>query len=95
MRSNYLEELNKQSMMQNGVDGKKINWDRVISAHDRSYGIQKIFDLHQKKEYKPESLFVAAAIFDRYIDSVGVLNFPKHHVVCLATISVLLSAKLE
>ena len=58
-----------------------------MSSHDRSYGIQKIFDLHQKKEYKPESLFVAAAIFDRYIDSVGVLNFPKHHVVCLATSS--------
>lgn len=66
-----------------------------MTTHDRSYGIQKIFDLHMKKEYKPESLFVAAAIFDRYISAVGVLNFPKQQVVCLATISVLMSAKLE
>jgi hypothetical protein len=38
-----------------------------MTAHDRSYGIQKIFDLHMKKEYKPETLFVAASIFDRYV----------------------------
>lgn len=51
--------------------------------------------MHAKKDYKPESLFVAAAIFDRYIAAVGVLNFQKQHVVCLATICVLMSAKLE
>jgi len=44
----------------------------MVTSYDRSYGIQKIFDLHQKKEYKVETLFVAAGILDRYIDMVGI-----------------------
>ena len=38
---------------------------------------------------------MAINIFDRYINAVGLINFQKHHVVSLATISVLMSAKLE
>jgi hypothetical protein len=30
-----------------------------------------------KKEYKPETLFIAAGILDRYIFMVGAQNFPK------------------
>ena len=67
----------------------------MITPFDRSYGIQKIFDLHLKKEYKVETLFVAAGILDRYIAEVGVPNFPKTMMVNLATICVLMSAKLE
>jgi hypothetical protein len=48
-----------------------------------------------KKEYKPETLFIAAGILDRYIYMVGVQNFPKSQMVALATICVLMSAKLE
>ena len=66
-----------------------------MTEYDRSYGIQKIFDLHIKKDYKPETLFVAASIFDRYIYMIGIQNFPKSEVVSLATISMLMSAKLE
>ena len=66
-----------------------------MTEHLRSYGIQKIFDLHQKKDYKEETLFIAAGIFDRYINMVGVHTFDKHQVVHLATTSVLMSAKLE
>ena len=61
----------------------------------RSFGVQKIFDFHQKKDYKEETLFIAASIFDRYINIIGVSNFSKSLVVHLATISVLMSAKLE
>ena len=97
--SNYLAPLTSGDLSLGqkiqGMEGRKINLDRVMTAHDRSYGIQKIFDLHLKKEYRPESLFVACGIFDRYISAIGVLNFPKQNVVCLATISVLMSAKLE
>jgi len=46
--------------------GKKSS-EKFLTAHDRSYGIQKIFDLHQKKDYKVETLFIATNIFDRYI----------------------------
>lgn len=66
-----------------------------FSEHYRSAGIQKIFYLHQKKDYKEETLFVAAAIFDRYINIIGVTKFPKEKTVHLATIATLMSAKLE
>lgn len=39
----------------------------LISQFDRSYAVQKIFDLHVKKEYKIETLFIAVSIFDRYL----------------------------
>ena len=48
-----------------------------MTNYDRSYGIQKIFNLHQKKDYGAESLFAAASILDRYIAMVGIENFPK------------------
>jgi len=67
----------------------------MITEYDRSYGIQKIFELHEKKEYKPQTLFIAAGILDRYIISIGYIKFPKSKILPLATISVLLSAKVE
>ena len=101
---NYMENLPKQqahieklSMAQkfHDVFNKKLNLDQQITAYDSSYGIQKIFDLHMKKDYKPETLFIAAGILDRYIYMIGVQNFPKAQMVCLSTICVLLSAKVE
>lgn len=59
LMSNYLDALK-------GKTG-----DSVINAYDRSYGIQKIFDLHAKKDYRLESLFNAAGILDRYIYNIG------------------------
>jgi hypothetical protein len=40
-------------------------------------GIQKIIEIHEKKEYEIESLFLAANIFDRYLYQVGVKNMHK------------------
>lgn len=102
--SNYLQNVpkkgqqgSKQSISQKiqSTFNKRMNQDNQITAYDRSYGIQKIFDLHQKKEYKKETLFIAAGILDRYIHMVGPQNFPKAQMVSLATICVLMSAKLE
>lgn len=85
---NYLENFEKKK-------SESANNDSLISAYDRSYGIQKIFDLHAKKDYKKESLFTAAGIFDRYLYMIGAENFSRTQMVCLSTISVLMSAKLE
>ena len=93
MRLRSLEEAFLMSNYLDALKGK--TGDQVINAYDRSYGIQKIFDLHAKKDYKLESLFLAAGILDRYIYVVGPSNFQKSQMVCLATISVLLSAKIE
>ena len=69
--------------------------NQLINAYDRSYGIQRIFALHAKKGYKHETLFVAANIMDRYIYMLGPTNFHKSEMVGLATISMLMAAKLE
>ena len=67
----------------------------MFTKRDRCYGIQKIFYLHEAKIYKIETLFTACGIFDRYIFMVGLHNFPRPKVIILATISILLAAKLE
>jgi len=48
-----------------------------MNPNERAYGMQILIDLHEKKEYKIETLFLAANIFDRYVCSLGVRNFPK------------------
>lgn len=88
------DKLSLGQRIQNTISSKKSS-EKYLTAHDRSYGIQKIFDLHQKKDYKVETLFIATNIFDRYIYAVGVQNFQKQQVVNLATISILMAAKME
>ena len=97
MRLRSLEEafLIKNYLEPSSQKGKNVSKENLMSAEDRSYGIQKIFDLHMKKEYKVETLFIAAGIFDRYIYMKGHANFPRTFVLHLAVISVLMSAKLE
>lgn len=51
--------------------------------------------LHDKKEYKQETLFIACSIFDRYLDAIGIANFDQNEMITLATVCVLMSAKLE
>ena len=67
----------------------------ALTKRDRSYGMQKIFYLHKEKEYKIETLFTAAGIFDRYINIIGIENFPRENVIILSAISMLMAAKLE
>jgi hypothetical protein len=81
--------MNQMSLMAN------VDINKIITSQDRSYGIRKIFDFHMKKDYKLETLFIAAGIFDRYIQKFGVWRFQKIKVISLATISMLLAAKLE
>lgn len=71
---NYLDQVPKSlcQRIQNSMSLSKKSSEKYLTAHDRSYGIQKIFDLHQKKDYKVETLFIATGIFDRYINAVGV-----------------------
>ena len=50
---------------------------KFMAATDRTYGIQRILYLHEQKDYKPEALFAAANVFDKYIEAVGASNFPR------------------
>jgi len=51
--------------------------------------------LHSEKDYKIETLFVACNIFDRYLYNEGHWNFSQEKFIKLATISILMAAKLE
>lgn len=48
-----------------------------------------------KKDYKIETLFIACSILDRYLFITGWQTFPRDQMCKLATISMLMAAKLE
>ena len=92
----YVLETEKgrdEKKCENGEEFGTSNY--IVSQFDRSYGIQKIFDLHYRKEYRIETLFIATSIFDRYLATVGHWNFPREHICRLSTASLLIAAKLE
>lgn len=92
MISNYLDKTFCQGVNQ---CTKRQMPQYIMTYYDRSYAIQKIFELHRKKEYKMETLFTAAQIFDRYLYTLGFECFPRDHMTQLATVCMLMAAKLE
>lgn len=54
-----------------------------------------ITDLHRAKGYKTETLFLAYSVADRLLASYMRRNAKEPNLVHLATISLLLAAKLE
>jgi hypothetical protein len=54
-----------------------------------------IQNLHKAKEYKEETLHLAGSIADRYIASIATKNLEAPEIMLMATISLLLAAKLE
>jgi hypothetical protein len=66
-----------------------------ITNNDRSFAIQKIFELHAIKKYKVETLFTACQVFDRYLITAGYKNFARKDIFTLTIISLLIAAKLE
>lgn len=95
MIGNYFGRKEKRSSSQSKQHKKSVSQDQVITELDRSYAIQKLYDLHLKKEYKPETLFTAQQILDRYLFAIGHKTFPRDKICRLATISMLMAAKLE
>ena len=100
---NYLDQKSfqaindKMSLTQKITNhiNRRVNNGSLITQHDRSYAVQKIFDLHIKKEYKVETLFIAVNVMDRYLATIGFWTFPREHMCRLATICMLIAAKLE
>lgn len=54
-----------------------------------------IQELHRLKKYKIETLFTAVLIADYYLADLASKNDAAPELVCVATISILLAAKLE
>mmetsp|Transcript_15895 Transcript_15895/g.24496 ORF Transcript_15895/g.24496 Transcript_15895/m.24496 type:complete len:111 (-) Transcript_15895:627-959(-) len=92
---NYLDNNNDSSNDGEGSRRSSDSKKRNISEYDRSYAVQKIFDLHARKDYKVETLFTACSIMDRYLYKIGHRNFQREKICQLAVISLLMAAKLE
>ena len=54
-----------------------------------------LHNLHKAKEYKEETLHLAGSIADRYLQSIAQRGQEAPDIVLLATICLLLGAKLE
>ena len=52
-------------------------------------------DLNRQKEYKDETLYLAASLCDRYLVNLAVKNTPSPCLIKLAVICTLIAAKLE
>ena len=50
---------------------------RLLNTTVRGYIVQKIFDLHDKKQYCSETVFTAINILDRYLAQIGFWMFPR------------------
>ena len=70
-------------------------FDNLFDSYDRVYAVQKIFQLHLKKRYRPETLFAAIAIFDRYMASIRHWRFDRGETCKLAVTSLLIGVKLR
>ena len=62
---------------------------------ERQTCINRLYMLHEKKNYNLESLFTAVNIFDRYLMMRGHWNAPLKLQVELCVISMVLAGKLE
>ena len=90
---NYLDPTCNPKLQTYLTQNKMPNGIKFESG--RAYGMRKLIDLHRRKGYRFETLFAAQNIFDRYLNMVGHWTMPDKKYVLLATISILMSAKLE
>ena len=62
---------------------------------ERQIGVQTLYDLNKKADYKIETLFMAASIFDRYLQATNFQALNNNNVLCLAATCILIGAKME
>lgn len=71
------------------------NYRLKISSDQRKRMVILIEELHRKKKYRLETLFLAVSIADRYLINLTVSQKPAPCLVNMAVTCLLLSAKLN
>ena len=66
-----------------------------VNDAQRRHLITLLESLHKEKEYKEETLFLAASLADRYLVTLSKLNIVCPCLIKLAIVATLLAAKLE
>ena len=84
---------NSMCASQDSPIGDYVTQFGIISATQRERMVCLIHELHRQKEYKVETLHLAVSIADRYLAAIQ--NAPRPNLVHLATVAVLMAAKLE
>ena len=72
---NYFD-LSQNSGLKEHIDGIE-NKKHIINEKDRAWAMQQLYDLSIVKKYKKETLMLAVAMFDRYLHSIELWNFPR------------------
>jgi len=78
--------------------GDYLDWTQgelKVSSLARRHLITLIEDLNRLKEYKEETLYLAASLVDRYLVNLAVKNHSAPCLIKLAVTSILMAAKLE
>ena len=78
--------------------GDYLDWHKGnlrVSTLDRKHMITLIEDLNRVKEYKEETLYLAASLVDRYLVNLAVKNRLAPCLIKLAVIATLIAVKLE
>ena len=89
------EELNMRLQNYLNSQNEKKLPTLVMTKKDRQTCIQRMYKLHEKKNYNIEALFTAVAIFDRYLMITGHWNTGVSKQVQLCVISMILAGKLD
>ena len=67
----------------------------IVTDQARRHMITLLEDLNRTKEYKEETLYLAASLCDRYLVNLAVKNMKAPCLIKLSIICTLLAAKLE
>jgi len=89
----YLTMRNKEFAI-----GDYLDWQQGalrVSCQARRHMITLIEDLNRLKNYKEETLYLAASLVDRYLVNLAVKNLAAPCLIKLAVIATLMAAKLE
>ena len=95
---NYLDPAcNRRfnAFLKEGAKNTNFDLDEILDQDDRSYAVQKIFELHNEKQYKCATLFTAVYTFDNYLAKVDHWTFNREDLCLLATAALLIAAKVE
>ena len=91
-QNNYLQLLNTQNTV---IGNYTLSKECSVSAHEREQIIEFISHLHHKKQYKVETFHIAVSIVDRYFSTLISEGRQVPNGNLIATISMLMAAKLE
>lgn len=67
----------------------------LVQEQARRHMITLLEDLNKNKQYKEETLYLAASLADRYLVNLAVKGEKAPCLITLAVISTLMAAKLE